>query len=111
MPKSWDEIEDSLSTMFAGSRYEAHAHGLVPVIEHLKRSAKFVHLEPGISLVNLTLSLSDRTTKIYIWCEKPELEYTVYFHDGEHSYDKTLTSLEGIVDILLGYVSKLKELA
>src|SRR5258706_14005453 len=111
MPKTWDEIANFFVATFTGSRYEANARDLVPVIEQLKNSANFRHVEPGISLVNLTLSQSNRRTMIYVWCEKPEIEYVVHLHDGEHSYDKTITSLEGIVDVLLGYVSKLHELA
>jgi hypothetical protein len=111
MSKTWDEVISFLNVNFNGSRYETNAHGLVPVAEQLKHHPVLNNLKPGISLINLTLSVPKVAAKIYVWCEKPASEYVVYIYDETGSHDEISVATDKLIDVLSEYAKKLDNTA
>jgi len=105
----WNKVLAEYQDVYLQSRYTEHARGIIALISRITADDAFDDVIPGTSLATLFLEVPNRRTQVHIWCEQPNLTYTVYlYHPESGSSEKQSIDDGEIVHRLKMYIEDIK---
>jgi hypothetical protein len=106
---TWNKIESRLRDYLdLGSSYGENIRGLLNLIPIIKNDPVIQRSTPGVSLVNLIIRIPEKIPVIYIWCERPDLIYTIYIYDENGSRDYISINKDEVLKTLILYINKIQ---
>lgn len=113
--KDWQRIIEYLKLLLNNARYEHYVSALLRIIPLIRDQEGFEGVEPGLTHLTLTLSVSNAVQKVHIDMDSPGT-YNVYLdqpiigsYGGVEIYGERVTvPFEGVVETAHRYLSRLR---